>query len=193
MPSLFGMLGLGARRCSLCVLLGTTLLAGCSDDSSGNNPSSNGGGASGGSGSQGENPSVIGDCPTTTTLIETTDWPDCLSGAKLSGVEPFSGESCALRIGDDAAFTYEVDGSEVISVPPRSEWTDSSGTYQNEGEGSRLIFLAGISPDLPVVEGEARVTRINISIFGLESKDDMVEISYLDEKLSSQTYNCKLD
>jgi len=58
--------------------------------------------------------------------------------------------------------------------------------------GDRLLFLAGVAPGLPAVEGEPRVTNVSISLFGLKSVESKIELMYLDAALARQTYNCTL-
>jgi hypothetical protein len=137
---------------------------------------------------------VISACAESTSLIQTTDWVDCLAGKELTGKDPFSSEPCTLRVGADGAMDYLVGGTAVIAVPGRSGWGPSAyGTYQNNsGNGSRF-FLASIAPDVKAEEGEPRVTHVDIGLFALESKDDTVAIRYLDGALANKTYNCIVD
>ena len=137
--------------------------------------------------------SVLAACPQSSTLIETTEWPSCLAGRRVSGTEPFNNSPCELRIGANGAFEYVRAGAVALTVPDRSSWTDASGTYQNELNAGRRIFLAGIAPDVPFVEGRPQVTHINLSFFSVASQDETVEIRYLDADRTSQTYNCKVD
>jgi len=151
---------------------------------------SNGGGEPSGNGID---EAVLAKCPQSSTLIETTEWSSCLEGKSVKGIEPFTNKPCELRIGKSGAFEYLRDNALAIAVPERSMWLDASGTYQNEGTGDRRFFLAGIAPDLKAVEGEARVTHIDISLFALDSQDDKVAVRYLDAALASQTYNCTVE
>lgn len=145
---------------------------------------------SGSSGSSGDE--FLADCPASSSLIETTEWTSCLEGRTLTGTEPFTNKACELKIKANGAFDYLRDKAIVISIPERSVWQDPSGTYQNAGTGTSRIFLASVAPDLPAVTGEARVTGLNISIFGLASQQDKVEVQYLDAALARQTFNCNL-
>lgn len=175
--------------------------AACSDSDDNADASGNtGGSTAGGSATTGGSSSNVGrgfdellaDCPASSTLIQTTDWLSCLAGKSLIGADPFSKKPCELRIGADGALDYYRDGAVAIAVPERSTWQGPSGTYQNDGSGSRLIFLASVAPDLPAVEAEPRVTDVSISLFGLESQESTVEVKYLDAGLARQTYNCTL-
>ncbi len=132
-------------------------------------------------------------CPASSSLIETTEWTGCLDGKSLAGSEPFSKKACELKIKANGAFEYLRDNAIAIGIPERSVWQSANGTYQNADTGSRRIFLASVAPDLPAVSGEARVTRLNISIFGTAGQQDKVEIQYLDAALERQTYNCDVD
>lgn len=129
-------------------------------------------------------------CPASSSLIETTEWTSCLEGKSLTGTEPFSKKACELKIKANGAFEYLRDNAIAIAIPERSTWQSPQGTYQNANSGATRIFLAGIAPDLPAVTGEARVTRLNISIFGTVGQQDKVEVQYLDAALERQTYNC---
>lgn len=173
--------------------------AGCSDDDDGPGSGGEAGSSSGGS-SSGNPPAadavteaVLKACPQATTLIETTDWPSCLEGKRLAGEEPFSKDACELRIGEDGAFDYLIDGAVALSIPKRSAWGSASGTYQNADNSGSRFFLASLAPDLDGVEGEPRIDRVTISLFELPGMEDKVEVSYLDEKLARQTYNCTVD
>jgi hypothetical protein len=131
-------------------------------------------------------------CPASSSLIETTEWTSCLEGKSLTGTEPFTNKACELKIKANGAFDYLRDNAVAISIAERSAWQSPQGTYQNANSGSTRIFLAGIAPDLPAVTGEARVTRLNISIFGTVGQQDKVEVQYLDMELARQTYNCNV-
>ena len=108
------------------------------------------------------------------------------------GAELFGNQSCELRIGADGSLSYVRGGAVAIATPARASWKGGAGSYQNSGSGDRLIFLASVAPDLEHVEGQPRVTRVNISIFGLERPESNVEVEYLDAALARQIYNCKL-
>lgn len=180
------------------VLAASLFLAACSDDeTTGSSPpaNTNDGGTTvgdGGSSASGDvvNEGVLAACPASTSLIETTDWTSCLAGKRIVGKEPFGNQACELRIAASGAFEYLRGGAVAITVPERSQWQGATGTYQNEGSGDRRIFLAGLAPNSPAVEGQPRVTHVNLSFFGLASQQDKVEIRYLDAALASQTYNC---
>jgi hypothetical protein len=129
-------------------------------------------------------------CPASSSLIETTEWMSCLEGKSLTGTEPFSKKACELKIKANGAFEYLRDNAIAIAIPERGTWQNPQGTYQNANSGDKRIFLAGIAPGLAAVSGEARVTRLNISIFGTAGQQDKVEVQYLDAALSQQTYNC---
>ena len=136
---------------------------------------------------------VLAACPQSTTLIETSDWTTCLEGRRLTGVEPFSNMPCELRFGANGAIEYWRGGELAIAVPSRDAWGDAYGSYQNDASGASRFFLASVTPDLAAVEGEPRVTDVDISLFALEGQDDTVAVNYLDENLARQTYNCTVD
>lgn len=144
----------------------------------------------GSSGSSGDE--FLADCPASSSLIQTTDWTSCLEGRTLTGTEPFTNKTCELKIKANGAFDYLRDSTIAISIPERSVWKNASGTYQNADTGTSRIFLASVAPDLPAVTGEARVTGLNISIFGLASQQDKIEVQYLDAALARQTFNCNV-
>lgn len=183
------------RAISIALLIG--LVACSSDDASGDPPASSPTPDSGSS----TNPpasapdaiteAVLAACPQSATLIETTEWPSCLAGKRVTGTEPFNNTPCELKIGQNGAFEYLRGGAVALSVPDRSGWGDAMGTYQNELNAGRRAFLAGVSPNLPAVEGQPRITNITINIFSV--LDDKVEIQYMDEKLARQTYNCQIN
>ncbi|HET9238598.1 MAG TPA: hypothetical protein VFO10_15160 [Oligoflexus sp.] len=131
-------------------------------------------------------------CPASSSLIETTEWTSCLEGKSLTGTEPFTNKACELKIKANGAFDYLRDDALAISITERSTWQSPNGTYQNANTGSTRIFLAGIAPDLPAVAGVARVTRLNISIFGTAGQQDKIEVQYLDADLARQTFNCNV-
>lgn len=154
---------------------------GSSDDTTATPPS-------GSSGSTGEE--FLADCPASSSLIETTEWSSCLEGKSLTGTEPFTNKACELKIKANGAFEYLRDNAIAISIAERSSWQSPNGNYQNANSGATRIFLASIAPGLPAVTGEARVTRLNISIFGTAGQQDKIEVQYLDSALAQQTYNC---
>jgi hypothetical protein len=156
---------------------------GSSDDPPATSPS-------GSSGTTGEE--FLAACPASSSLIETTEWTSCLEGKSLAGTEPFTNKACELKIKANGAFEYLRDSAIAITIAERSAWQSPNGTYQNANTGSTRIFLAGIAPDLPAVTGEARVTRLNISIFGTAGQQDKIEVQYLDAALARQTYNCNV-
>jgi len=173
-------------------------LMACDDGGGRADSSADGGGdGSGGSMSQpslnGVDEAVLVKCPQSSTLIETTEWPSCLAGKSLKGIEPFSNKPCELRIGNNGVFEYLQDNAVAIAVPDRSKWEGATGNYQNDVSAGPRFFLAGIAPDLVPVEGEPRVTNINLSLFALDTLDDKVEVVYLDAALARQTYNCTVD
>jgi len=135
---------------------------------------------------------TIAGCPAQSSLVETTEWISCLAGKNLVGTELFGNQSCELRIGTDGSLSYVRGNAVAIATPARASWKGAAGSYQNSGSGDRLVFLASVAPELEHVEGQPRVTRVNISIFGLESPESKVEVVYLDAALARQTYNCKL-
>ncbi len=136
---------------------------------------------------------VLAKCPQSSTLIQTTEWPSCLEGKRLTGIEPFTNKPCELRIGKNGVFEYLRDDALAIAVPERSTWLGATGNYQNEAISGMRFFLAGLAPDLPAVEGEPRVTNVDISLFDVEGQDDKVEVAYLDAALARQRYNCTVD
>lgn len=184
---------LSTGRLSLLTLAWMAAFAvGCGgDDNKGNGSAANDGGSGAPVPGGTIDATVLAACPEATTLIETADWPVCLAGVRMIGTELF-GNACELRVADNGAFDYFRDGELALSIPPRSEWGAAMGTYQNEGGAGGRVFLASIAPDLPAVEGQARITRLSLSFFEPASHDDLVEVRYLDEKLASQTYNCKV-
>lgn len=157
---------------------------GSSDDTTTTTPST------GSSGATGEE--FLANCPASSSLIETTEWTSCLEGKSLAGTEPFTNKPCELKIKANGAFDYLRDSAVAISIAERSAWQNPQGTYQNANSGSTRIFLAGIAPDLPAVTGEARVTRLNISIFGTAGQQDKIEVQILDAALERQVYNCNV-
>lgn len=185
----------------LCALLTVGALACGGEDGSDTNTDARDGGARDGGASDAAatgpadvvDEAVLAACPAASQLIESSEWPSCLAGKHMTGKEPFNNMPCELRVGANGEFTYLRGGEVAIGVPARSAWRSGNGTYQNVASVGPRIFLAGIAPDLPIVEGEARVTHLNISIFGLAGQDDKVEIRYLDAALVNQTYNCTLD
>lgn len=136
---------------------------------------------------------TLASCPQTTTLIETAEWPSCLAGKRVTGTEPFSKEPCELRIGANGVFEYLRGGAVAIAVPARSQWRSGTGNYQNTAGSGPRIFLAGIAPDLEVVDGQPRVTNVNLSFFAFAGQQDNVEIKYLDAARNRQTYNCSVN
>lgn len=134
---------------------------------------------------------VLAACPQSATLIESTEWPSCLAGRRVSGTEPFNNSACELRIGQSGALEYWRNGALALAVPDRSGWGSASGTYQNQASAGRRIFLAGVSPDLSAVEGEPRILEVNLAFLTLA--DDKVEIQYLDASLRRQTYTCQVN
>ncbi len=132
-------------------------------------------------------------CPLATTLIDSTEWSTCLAGKRLVGTEPFNGTACELHIGNNGAFVYVRNGAPALSVPERSAWRSGTGSYMNDARGQPRIFLAGIAPSLTPIEGQPRVTNVDISIFGLAGQTDTVKVSYLDAALARETYTCMLD
>lgn len=135
---------------------------------------------------------VLAMCPQQAILLETSEWPTCVEGRSIAGVEPFNNMPCELKIGKNGVFEYFRDGKLALSVPDRSKWQGAFGTYSNENSAGRRAFLASISPDLPVVEGQPRVTNITISLYS-EIVDDNVEVEFIDAALARQTYNCTPD
>ncbi len=132
---------------------------------------------------------VLAACPQSATLIETTEWPSCLAGKRVTGTEPFNNSPCELKIGQNGAFEYLRGGAVALSIPDRSGWGAATGTYQNELNAGRRAFLASVAPNLPAAEGQSRITRITINVFSV--LDDKVEIEFMDEKLARQTYTCQ--
>ncbi len=137
--------------------------------------------------------SVLAACPQSSTLIQSAEWPSCLAGKRVSGTEPFNNSPCELRIGENGTFEYLRSGNLALKVPERSGWRGATGTYQNELSAGRRVFLAGIAPDLPMVEGQPQVTNVNLGFFSVTTQDETVEIQYLDASRARQTYNCKVD
>jgi len=187
------------RALTLAALL--SLGGACGDSSENSAAEGADGGSSGGGNTGSKDPgsassvdeAVLARCPQSTTLIETTEWMTCLEGERLVGIEPFNNKPCELRIGSNGAFEYLRDGAVAIAVPERSAWLGASGNYQNDSASGSRFFLAGIAPDLPPVEGEERVTHIDISLFAFDGKKDNVAVRYLDAALANQTYNCQVD
>lgn len=194
----------GAALALFGVWLCLATLFGCSDDKASSDTTAMAGGGQGGSGgSKAEGgggsqssadavtAAVLDACPQAAMLIDTTDWPDCLAGKRLVGKDPFASKACELRIGEDGAFDYLIEGSVTLSIPARSGWGNNArGTYQNaKGAGGRL-FLASLSPDLPLSDGQAVIDKVSLSVAELPSLQDTVEISYFDENRARKTYNC---
>ncbi|MBX3221872.1 MAG: hypothetical protein KF795_15245 [Labilithrix sp.] len=134
---------------------------------------------------------VLAACPQSTSLIESTEWPSCVAGRRVTGTEPFNDSACELKIGQNGAFEYWRGGALALSVPERSGWGSATGTYQNTLSAGRRAFLASVAPNLPAVEGEPRVTDVNLNFFTLA--DDKVEIQYMDASLNRQTYTCQVN
>jgi len=183
-----------------CVLLAAAAFA-CGDEDSDSEAPDGGGGTADGGGVDAAAQTGAGDlvteavlakCPAATTLIQTTDWPSCLAGKRLVGVEPFSNKPCELRVGDDGDFSYLIDGEVAITVPERSQWGTATGYYQNDASVGPRIFLASVSPQYSYAAAKAQVTSVDISIFRLAGQTDKVEVEYLDETQNRQTYNCTL-
>jgi hypothetical protein len=191
---------MSVKAVTVFALLAVTATA-CGDGGSESSTTDAGGGqngADGGSGgantpADGIDEAVLAKCPQSSSLIETTDWTSCLAGKRLTGTEPFTDMPCELRIGEEGVFEYLRGDAVAIAVPEKSTWRGANGTYQNNATSGPRFFLAGLSLDLPVVEGEPRVTNLNISLFALASQQDKVEIRYLDAALANQTYNCTVD
>lgn len=176
------------------IALGVALvLGGCDDDDDAGAPAAVGGTSPPAASGDAITESVLSACPQASRLIETAEWPSCLAGRRVSGTEPFDGSPCELRVGSDGTFEYVRSGAVVLTVPPRSTWRGATGTYQNELSAGRRIFLAGLAPDLPVVEGRPRVTNVDLAFFSVDGQDDTVSIRFLDERLARQTYSCKVD
>lgn len=135
---------------------------------------------------------TIAGCPAQGALVETTEWVSCLAGKNLAGAELFGNQSCELRIGADGSLAYVRGDVVALATPARASWKGGAGSYQNSGSGDRLVFLASVAPDLEHVEGQPRVIRVNVAIFGLASPESKVEVEYLDAALARQIYNCKL-
>ncbi len=134
---------------------------------------------------------VLAACPESATLIQSTEWPSCLAGRRVAGTEPFNNSSCELKIGQSGAFEYWRGGALALSIAERSVWRSPTGTYQNQVSAGRRMFLAGVAPDLPVVEGKARVVNLDLTFVSLA--DDKVEIDYMDESLVRKTYVCQVN
>lgn len=170
------------------------LLAACNDDASssrGGDPSPDGGGSTPPTAADAITESVLAACPESTSLIESTEWPSCLAGRRVTGKEPFNDSVCELTIGEAGAFEYWRGGALALSVPSESAWGAASGSYQNQLNAGRRAFLASVAPGLPAVEGEVRVERITLNFFSLA--DDKVEIQFMDEDLARKTYTCQVD
>lgn len=194
--------GRGKRALMLALVVGCALASGACDDGDSDSSATDGGGGGGGGEDGGDNgpgptggidEAALAKCPQSSTLIETSEWLSCLEGKRVAGVEPFTDLPCELRIGANGSFEYLRDGAVAIAVPERGTWLDSSGTYLNNATSGPRFFLASVAPDLPAVEGEPRVTDLNISLFALDSEDDKVEVRYLDAALARQTYNCSVE
>lgn len=170
--------------------LGLVALTACSDD-----PSTNGGAGDGGatppvSSADGIDEALLAKCPQASGLVQTTEWMTCLAGKRLAGTETFNGQPCELRIGANGAFEYLRSGTKALELPDRSSWRNASGTYTNSALGGPRFFLAGISPDVALVDGQASISDINISLSALPGKEDTVEVKYFDAARSRQNYNC---
>lgn len=136
---------------------------------------------------------VLAACPQSATLMETTEWPVCVEGRSIKGTEPFNNMACELKIGKNGVFEYYRGGTLALSVPDRSMWGDAFGTYSNEDSAGRRAFLASISPDLPAVEGQARVKNITIGLYSEDIVDDSIKVEYYDAAFALETYNCAPD
>jgi len=134
-----------APALSFPVLVALVALSSAACSGGGDATGSGGGGHSGGSTAGGSTATggassnmgsgfdeLIGSCPPSSTLIETSDWVTCLEGKRLSGTDPFSKKSCELRVGSEGALDYYRDGAAAIAVPARGAWRGASGTYQKE-------------------------------------------------------------
>ena len=137
-------------------------------------------------------PTDLAACPSSTTLITTLEWPDCLQGKRIVGVEPFNNQRCELRFGANGVIEYFRNDVLALAIPARSQWRPSSfGLYQNDPSGGRRIFLASITPDLAPVAGQIRPLSVDLSIASLV--DDTIEVKYFDTALSRQAWNCSIN
>ncbi|MBS2017065.1 MAG: hypothetical protein JST00_29535 [Deltaproteobacteria bacterium] len=134
---------------------------------------------------------VLAACPQSTTLITSSEWPLCLAGRRVTGTEPFNNTPCELAIGQNGAMEYRRGGAVALRLPDRGGWGRTDGTYQNDGSAGRRIFLASVTPTLPVVEGQPRLLRVTVKFF--VGADDNVEVEYLDAARARQTYNCQVN
>lgn len=179
------------RAISIAMLLA---VAACdSDDTTTSNPTSSDGGTAPSTSSAPDaiNEAALAGCPSSSTLITSTEWPTCLAGRRVSGTEPFNKSPCELRVGQNGAFEYWRSGALALSVTDRASWRSGSGTYQNDLDpAGRRTFLASVQPDLPVVEGQPRVTKVSLTFASL--LDDSIEIEYLDAGRVRQTYTCSV-
>lgn len=193
----------GNRALMFALLIGCAIASVACEDGGDSDSSATDGGGGGSDGEDGGDhapgptgsidEAALAKCPQSSTLIQTTEWMSCLEGKRLTGVEPFTDLPCELRIGENGTFEYLRDGAVAIAVPDRSTWLNASGNYQNEAISGPRFFLAGIAPDLPAVEGEPRITNVDVSLFAVDSLDDKVEVRYLDAALARQTYNCSVE
>lgn len=169
------------------------VLAACSDDAG--SPGTNSGTSDSGttppvSSGDGIDEALLARCPQASGLVQTTEWMTCLAGKRLTGTETFNGQACELRIGANGSFVYLRSGTVALTLPDRASWRNASGTYTNSALGGPRFFLAGISPDVALVDGQASISDINITLSALPGKEDTVEVKYFDAARSRQNYNC---
>lgn len=96
-------------------------------------------------------------------------------------------------MGQNGAFEYFVSGALAISLPEKSLWKSGTGIYQNAKDAGPQIFLAGIAPSLEAVNGQPRVTNLDLSFFALAGREDTIEVKYIDAALARKTYNCTVN
>lgn len=164
-------------------------LVGCSDDAPPASADGDGGGSAPAPSVDRIDAAAIAACPRSTTTLTTADWITCLAGRSVAGKEPFGGATCELRVGQGGAFAFVRDGVVALSVPARANWGASAfGTYQNGNDS----FIAGLSPDLPVVEGSPSLQNVRL-FFAARGVEDSIEVDYLDARLARATYACRVD
>jgi len=136
---------------------------------------------------------VLAACPQSSSLRQTTEWLACLEGKRSVGTEPFTNQPCELRVGQNGAFEYLRSGTVALTVPARTAWRNASGTYQNDATSGPRFFLAQVSPDLVIVEGQPTLDALKLFFSALPGNDDTVEVKYFDKARARQTYNCTVE
>lgn len=176
------------------ILLPTLALLACTPACGGDDASPGGSSSSSSSGAPASDPgeAAAAACPVQDPLIQGTQWVSCVAGTSLVGVEPFTGKTCTLQFDGEGGVTYSLGVQDVLAAPRASWGASATGTYTNSGSGASRIFLASVSPDLPYVEGQARLLDVNVSIYGVAKSEDLIEVRYLDPANARQTYNCTI-